>query len=367
MNGKDLLMALGNINPAYYVEAENDSPNSTWTHKSFRKPLLAAVILALTLLLTISAVACAYGWLERFFDTQSDMPLSSDQAAHIERNEQIISQSQTHDSWTIQLKSVINDGRTAYIILGVTAPTTIDLESAESAEYYLGGEFADLISNNQGFEIYSETSGWEPDNDKLANTMDYLFRIEIREDTGTTSPFGADVEWNIHIENIICQWENTEYYRNLLTSKYKNQDNFMLTDEEINQLYQQEIVAKGVWDFYFTFDQTSTGIELVSVPIVVNAYTRRNSIASYQEVTITRFTLNSFSAQIYHTADALVTFTNPAKETVVVVMRDGTEIELNHYGGPRTMTTPNSDTPIVLSEVDHIRMPDGTVMHIPKQ
>ena len=361
MNGKDLLLTLGEINLAYYDEAENDSMKVSKIRKPLRRPLLAAVILILTLL-TISAAACAYSWLVKFFDKQSDMPLSPDQAAYIEGNEQIIGQSQTHDGWTIQVKSVINDGRSAYIILGVTAPKKIALESAESTEYFLGGEFADLVSNNQNIEIGFEESGWELDDDGQANTLDYTIRLEVIETPGTPLPFGDNVVWTIHIENIICQRENTEYYQSLLKGKYKNQSDIMLTDEEIDNLYQEEVFARGIWDFSFTFDQTGNGIELVSDPITVKAYATKYSAPSHQEVTITAFRLNTFSAEIAHEADALVSFTNPAKENVVVVMRDGSGVELRQRSASRTLTVLHSDAPIVLSEVDYVRMPDGTIL-----
>lgn len=57
MNGKDLLMGLGNISPRYYDEGENDSLREGKTHGIARRPLLVAAILALTLLLVGCAVA----------------------------------------------------------------------------------------------------------------------------------------------------------------------------------------------------------------------------------------------------------------------------------------------------------------------
>lgn len=51
MNGKDLLIALGNISHKYYEEAENGTFAEAQKHKTFRHPLLVAAIIALTLLL----------------------------------------------------------------------------------------------------------------------------------------------------------------------------------------------------------------------------------------------------------------------------------------------------------------------------
>lgn len=56
MTGKDLFIALGNISQKYYDEAENDTIISSQGHKSLRRPLLIAAVIALTLLLVGCAV-----------------------------------------------------------------------------------------------------------------------------------------------------------------------------------------------------------------------------------------------------------------------------------------------------------------------
>lgn len=362
MNGKSLLITLGTINPRYYVEAENDTIRKDKKNKNVRHSILIAAIIALTLLLVGCALAYASGWLTGFFNKQSNGPLSSAQLDYIRGTEQLIGESQTHDKWTIQLKSAINDGRTAYIVLGITAPKKIDLESTETTAYFLGDEFAELVSNNRQIEILSEESGWESDDDELSNTMDYIIRFEPMQEDCSVDPYSTDVKWTIHIENIVCQSEDREYYLELLNGKYKGQNDFWLTAEENDRLYQQEVIANGIWNFTFSFQQSGNGLELVSAPTTVRAYVTRKRIPSYEDVIITTFTLNPFSVEISHKADALVTFTNPKEETVVVVMRDGSEIELRHFSATRNTTVLNCSVPIVITEVDHIRMPDGTVL-----
>lgn len=56
MTGKDLFIGLGNISQKYYDEAENDTIASSQGHKSLRRPLLIAAVIALTLLLVGCAV-----------------------------------------------------------------------------------------------------------------------------------------------------------------------------------------------------------------------------------------------------------------------------------------------------------------------
>ena len=55
MNGKDLLIDLGNISQKYYEEAENGNISATTKYKTLRKPLLIAAIIGLLMLL----IGCA--------------------------------------------------------------------------------------------------------------------------------------------------------------------------------------------------------------------------------------------------------------------------------------------------------------------
>ena len=58
MNGKDLLIGLGNINPKYYDEAENETIASETRQRTMRRPLLIAAIIVLTALLVGCATVC---------------------------------------------------------------------------------------------------------------------------------------------------------------------------------------------------------------------------------------------------------------------------------------------------------------------
>ena len=59
MTGKDLLIGLGDISHKYYDEAENDTITETQKHRTFRRPLLVAAVIALTALLVGCAVVYA--------------------------------------------------------------------------------------------------------------------------------------------------------------------------------------------------------------------------------------------------------------------------------------------------------------------
>ena len=135
MNGKDLLISLGNISHKYYEEAENDNLVKAQKHKTIRRPLMVAAIIALTLLLVGCAVAYANGWFEELFAARSDTPLTDGQVEFIQENEHIIMETQSSNEWNVELKSTMTDGKTGYILFGITAPSNINLE-----EYYENGK-----------------------------------------------------------------------------------------------------------------------------------------------------------------------------------------------------------------------------------
>lgn len=66
MNGKDLMIGLGDISHKYYDEAENETIVSAAKHRTLRRPLLIAAIIALTAVL----VGCAVVYVIRMQDLQ---------------------------------------------------------------------------------------------------------------------------------------------------------------------------------------------------------------------------------------------------------------------------------------------------------
>lgn len=368
MNAKQLMDVIGQAQDSYIEAAiQTRESNANPRRLSLKRAMLIAAVIALSLLLVGCGVAYATGWLTAFFSTQSDVPLSSEQAAYIAEQEQIIDQAQTHAGWTVQIKSAITDGRTAFVMLGITAPEGTDLKLDRVTGYYLGGQYPDLLRNNQDIVIGSLRCGWEPDGDGSQNTMDYFIRWEVPEENGT-DPFGPDVQWNIHFENILNIRQDIEYLEELLNGKYKGQENIMFTGEETEQLYKETIAAEGPWDFPITFESYSSGVELLSAPISAKGYASRSAYEtedSYEDVTITSFVVYPFSAVISHKADACVTFTSKEREEIVAVMNDGSQIELTHSSNSRDTVELHAAVPIVISEVDHLLLPDGTILPMP--
>ena len=126
MTSMELFELLGSIGDKYVTEARESAAPARRLPR--RRLVLIAAMIALSLLLVGCTVAYVNGWFTDFFAGRSETPLSSEQIEFIQENEQIIQESQTKNGWTIELKSAITDGETAYVIFGITAPEDVDLE-----------------------------------------------------------------------------------------------------------------------------------------------------------------------------------------------------------------------------------------------
>ena len=228
------------------------------------------------------------------------------------------------------------------------------------------------VLNNGKINLISGTSRWEEDGDGLVNTRNFVCQFTPMIESNKPTPFGPDVEWTIHFENIYYEYDNEEYRQELLNGKYKGQTDIMFTPEEAQKLTCTETVAEGIWDFTFTFTESTDGVELLAAPVTVKAYAFRQGEEiwdvqeSYEDVTITSFQLNSLSAVIYYESDASVNFTDLKDEKIFAVMHDGSRVELLDSGGGWIgYSTLDAASPIVVEAVDHILMADGTILPMP--
>lgn len=149
MTSMELFELLGSIGDKYVTEARESAAPARRLPR--RRLVLIAAMIALSLLLVGCTVAYVNGWFTDFFAGRSETPLSSEQIEFIQENEQIIQETQAKGDWTVELKSAMNDGSTAYIIIGVTAPADISLEdtiqdNVITARYSLGDSFFDGIN-----------------------------------------------------------------------------------------------------------------------------------------------------------------------------------------------------------------------------
>jgi len=344
-----------------------------------RIALVAAVVVLMAL--TVSASETVQNWFLGFFGERSETELSQGQVEYIEENAQTIQDSQTIDGWTVELRAAISDGTKAYIIIGITAPENVNLEQTVEdgiAQDWFGPEngsmhgdgMQEIVSwSAKELIIESYRYGLEEDGDGKANTKNLVITMNPNLDWHP-DPFGADVDWYIHIENIVHQVEDAEYRRELMEGEYAGQTDVVFTGEETQRLYKVEVLAEGEWDFTVNFAEHETGVELLSQPITVTMDVLRqfgNGIEDYdnfrEAVTVPSVVVRPLSVTIdYEDCDGQPHFSNFDTESCAV-MRDGSRIILHNYGGGGTGSMIlEAETPIVLDDVDYILLPDGTII-----
>lgn len=335
MTGKDLFIALGNISPKYYDEAENDTIASSQGHKSLRRPLLIAAVIAALLLL----VGCGYvvlsetQWLQSFFSHQKGQPLSQGQSAYIEENTQVIGQSVTVNGYSVTVESAIAEERVACIRLR--------LEGSGITDIYSGSFQPRPLADGSGYEpLFFEkghTSAEEspyglgrwifsPDR----NGISILIQLDQSADPNAPS-FEAGVPYVLH-----------------------------LTDLYVNGFGQSErILTEGVWDFEIVFDHLSTdSAELINSPITV---THENI-----SLRVTSLSLRTMGIDVRFDPGAYDYLGRNCFEDSWVVLKDGTRVSAYpQFYNPSGSAGLSLDCPIDLAEVDYVELRDGTQLPMP--
>ena len=373
MNSHDVLDMIGDARGEHVWDAQQVRSGAIDPRRRklpLRRLLLVAAILALSLLLVGCTVAYVQGWFAEFFTMEGEQPLSDSQIAFLEDNEQKIGAPQTINGWTLELGSVISDGTRGYILIGVTAPEGVSLERIYKGDVCMshldvGNEMQlhkpfDLLMLPEGVDSpYSYL--FQEDGDGLPNTADLVIRINPNLTQCSVYPFGEDAVYRIRIQNIFRSTVNEEIWDGVSD---------IISFDPIRI---EEMLVEGTWEFSFNFgmkEGTDIQQELVKQPFSTAAmHWRQYGEDEYedaawflQEHTITSFVLKPLSATIfYQLRDKQEARFAWHQNSIRVVLRDGREIELqNDYGGEENQFLMAVSAPIMLDEVDHIRMVDGT-------
>lgn len=369
MNGRDIFLSLDFIGEDLVEQAEFDTFPA---QRKKLRPMLTAALIAVLLLagLVGGAVAYGQGWFSGFFREVSGGDLSQEQMAYLQNAEQVIGQAQTHDGWTIQLRSVLNDGTTAYIILGVTGPEGTSLEPRMDGTTQLdffgpgNSNMAELLTCTKGVEWDRLHMDWVEDGDGLENTKHYVIQI-TPEKGGRVDPFGPKAVYHIKIENLIHKATDTDYQQHLMDTKYKGQDAIMFTHEETLRMHPTKYLAKGVWEFDLSFSWNAPQKEVLTAPITTQAWFYRdgeneNDLWELRDVTLTSVILHPLSVTFSFEPDDYPDFTL-GQNKVWVVMKDGSQVGLLYYGFKgRASVDLLAEAPLIFDQVDHILLADGT-------
>ena len=248
-----------------------------------------------------------------------------------------ISDSETQNGFTLSLKSVETDGWYARIIVGITAPEGIDIESMNIGTGSSGDELKPVFGQAYGSAAFNDI----PDGDGLTNTKNLVMEANLSM-VDDSKPFAAGSVWELRIVDL---WEN------------------LYSEEE-------RILTEGEWIFSIIFEEAedeSLSLEFAAEPLTMAAVVgwKADGTNVFDEVTVTSFALHKRSAVIqYEKASALEfsTFDSP----MYVVMKDGSKIQLQENSGSPGITRYTLEEVIDLREVDHILLMDGTKLEAPK-
>lgn len=360
MNPEQLLNALTDIHSDFISDARTESP----VRKSIRRRfavLTAAVITVTALAVTALAAEEIGGWFRQYFAKQSDAPLTPGQVEFIEENEQIFNNIQTHNGYTIELKSAIGYGKTTYITLGITAPENIVMLDWDSL--YFNGS---AVTDDQG--QFPELVSMIPQNDfdGLDNTAEIVLIVE---------QYAPDAPsfWKIQIDTLYGENYDREYELELIRTKYANQPDITgFTSEEMARIYQRTLLTAGSWEFIVEIpDSNIESIEFITEPIALTAIIDTSKAGEIASVTMTSFLLRPLDASIcyelpFDEGEPLGYSTKFIDIFAKVVMKDGSHIPLRKsWGGATGEQKLLADAPIILEEVDYILLADGTKLMVP--
>ena len=401
MNGKNIIWGLTYVSSSIVEEAEygafrvktDSTIEKERSRRIFRRPFLVAAIIALTLLLVGCAVAYANGWFTDLFAARSDTPLTNGQVSFIQENEHVIMETQSNNEWNVELKSTMTDGNTGYILFGITAPADIDLEAYSEnrkadyeAPYITPGNYSmraghrAIVIASTGFSdeelnfYWQENGYWEADNDGVPNTLNYVVELRCEKlypnkEILLREPFGSDITFEARFFDFTLEYEDPEV-RESVEAKLAEHGDSLIGGEELQGLHKSEELVDGEWIFDVTFTDTRVEtLQLIDQPITVDAWVHHkidNGTMFYdtthdiEQIQITSFVLSPMGATVtYEQAeDVIGVFLEwDGNQGIFVVMKDGSEIQLNSDG---TGYSWSSKVPIVLDDVDHVRLADGT-------
>ena len=356
MKPEQLLDALNDIDSDLIAQAR--APQARHSRPKFTI-LLAAVIALMALTLTAFASPTISGWFRQYFEKHNDTPLTSEQIQYLEENEQVIEDTQETNGYQLELKSVLADSSTIYITLGITAPTPLPFNE----DIRLAFDTFDLYDQN--LKTPQALSAWVlDDGDSLDYTTDLILVF-------TLGSWNESDQWTLLIKELKLWIHDAAYEQNLLDTKYAGQENIMLTDEEAALAYRFETLAEGSWEFSIDLSKVdSAELEMVNDPIAAQSCYgfKPDGTPVYEEVTINSVIIRPLSATIQvelTESRGALDLSPTADYQIFVVMKDNSRIQLYPdwgYCGKQHFTT---KSPIVLSEVDHVLLADGTKIMAP--
>ncbi len=349
MRNHDLLDVIGQAQDTYILSAMGTKRSGGQMTKRQHKPaklgrkllVLAAALALLTM--TVSAVASAEGPFAVFFQNRGMQPLDDGQLEYIQQHTQAtVGQSagtQEENGYSVQVRSALTDGRIAYITLDISAPEDVSLNGGEIRflenpllipEPAEGLVLAPDGSSPDAMCDYSTVD----DGDDLPNTASVVFKVNPVTEKDSIEPFDGSIQWKLHVGGF-------------QKSTFHSETGFSDTP-----------LGEGVWEFDLTFQEMAVK-ELRFVDEPVNILTDDWIGYDYtHENKLTAFVLGELNRRMELEKPDIDGNMQDIGD-VSIVMKDGSKQTLLRL----TPGTSALTMPIVLEEVDHILLRDGTKLY----
>ena len=255
------------------------------------------------------------------------------------------------NGFSIELKSVVSESYTAYATFGLTAPEDIDFSDVLDGHSNGSLGFSDCqtdIPANVSCEVLD-------DGDGKNNTLKIVVTIQPVIAQGAPSAFGSGKTCEIVFSDVVYHREN-----------------------------EKELLASGQWKFVIELAEADSGdLELLDSPVSAKVWVSRTGASesegmdAIEDVTLTSVRVMPLHVEVSfempEPSDSFVgvfidaaAFAPPPGtdgadyENIAIVMKDGTEISLFQSTGAKDVAILTASSPIVLEEVDCLRMSDGT-------
>lgn len=339
MTAMTLLKAMNDLDEDLIAEVM--LPTCGRKRKRISRPVLVAAVLITGILLITSCTAMGgAGWFLQYFSDAAPENLSAQQVEYIVANTRDVNQSQTVNGYTLTLESVFSDGRDILIQFELTAPRGTRLD-------------ADSYSDIRGTILQSEampsamSMGWSlQDDDRTDNRAKLLYSINTAWNNET--PF-SEQNCRLYVYGLEAVWREHMDVRT-------------------------EVLTEGCWSFDIHFpEDCNRSIAFVQEPVPVTrqvtvGYERTGEntmmpVTEPQEGRITALNLWALGAELSYHFDE-----DPANAEfgdLYAVMKNGEKITLNQYFGAPDFITYKVETPIILDQVDHLLLADGTQFPVP--
>ena len=238
-------------------------------------------------------------------------------------------QEATQNGYTLKLKSVETDGYVARVVVGVTAPEDVDIESLNISTGRTFFRTPGRDSNGINGDFNDVT-----DDDGLANTKDLVAEFTDPFLDGLR-PLELGAAWDLDITDLyVDQWRPTS-----------------------------RVLTEGDWHFSITIDESCTNyreIELLSEPITLKASTgwRADGTDCLEAFPVTSMKLRSQSISLTEDTgeNTYADFFCFDRTIACVVLKDGSRVDILNQC---------LEKPIDLDQADYVLLPGDTKLPVP--